>query len=60
MSAMSEVFPELVVQFEDFSTENAFKYLDLFRSRYKVFNDDVSLLPSRGTLMFNLKLIVSD
>ncbi|KAF8827734.1 hypothetical protein HHX47_DHR4000379 [Lentinula edodes] len=41
MSAMSEVFPELVVQFEDFSTENAFKYLDLFRSRYRVFNDDI-------------------
>ncbi|KAJ4482232.1 malate dehydrogenase [Lentinula aciculospora] len=41
MSAMSEVFPELVVQFEDFSTDNAFKYLDLFRSRYRVFNDDI-------------------
>ncbi|KAJ4491276.1 malate dehydrogenase [Lentinula edodes] len=41
MSAMSEVFPDLVVQFEDFSTENAFRYLDLFRSRYRVFNDDI-------------------
>ncbi|KAF5389301.1 hypothetical protein D9757_003466 [Collybiopsis confluens] len=41
MSAMSEVFPELVVQFEDFSTDNAFKYLDVFRSRYRVFNDDI-------------------
>ncbi|KIK69626.1 hypothetical protein GYMLUDRAFT_34011 [Collybiopsis luxurians FD-317 M1] len=41
MSAMSEVFPELVIQFEDFSTDNAFKYLDVFRSRYRVFNDDI-------------------
>ena len=26
---------------KDFSTENAFKYLDLFRDRYPVFNDDI-------------------
>ncbi|KAJ3854320.1 malate dehydrogenase [Lentinula lateritia] len=50
MSAISEVFPELVVQFEDFSTENAFKYLDLFRSRYRVFNDDVSAVVLSGFL----------
>ncbi|KAJ3821861.1 malate dehydrogenase [Lentinula raphanica] len=41
MSAISEVYPELLVQFEDFSTDNAFKYLDSFRNRYRVFNDDV-------------------
>ncbi|KAF5369455.1 hypothetical protein D9758_002564 [Tetrapyrgos nigripes] len=41
MSAMAEVFPQLLVQFEDFSTDNAFKYLDVFRSRYPCFNDDI-------------------
>lgn len=43
MAATSEVFPDLLVQFEDFSTDNAFKYLDLFRNRYRCFNDDVKL-----------------
>lgn len=42
MLAMRDVFPKLLVQFEDFSTDNAFKYLDVFRNRYRVFNDDVS------------------
>jgi malate dehydrogenase (oxaloacetate-decarboxylating)(NADP+) len=26
MQAMADVFPQLLVQFEDFSTDNAFKY----------------------------------
>jgi malate dehydrogenase (oxaloacetate-decarboxylating)(NADP+) len=41
MHAMSHAFPKLLVQFEDFSTEHAFYYLDSFRHRYPVFNDDV-------------------
>ncbi|KAF8504797.1 malic enzyme [Russula emetica] len=41
MLAMSRAFPKLLVQFEDFSTEHAFYYLDSFRHRYPVFNDDV-------------------
>ncbi|KAG8947900.1 hypothetical protein FRC03_000896, partial [Tulasnella sp. 419] len=41
MAAMKEVFPKLLVQFEDFSTENAFFYLDAFRERYQCFNDDI-------------------
>ncbi|KAM6494187.1 malate dehydrogenase [Amanita muscaria] len=41
MEAMSEVFPQLLVQFEDFSTDNAFRYLDMFRTQYKCFNDDI-------------------
>ncbi|EDR13407.1 uncharacterized protein LACBIDRAFT_188199 [Laccaria bicolor S238N-H82] len=41
MEAMKDVFPQLLVQFEDFSTDNAFKYLDMFRSQYRVFNDDI-------------------
>jgi malate dehydrogenase (oxaloacetate-decarboxylating)(NADP+) len=46
MEAMTEIFPQLLVQFEDFSTDNAFRYLDLFRNQYRVFNDDVSPLPA--------------
>jgi malate dehydrogenase (oxaloacetate-decarboxylating)(NADP+) len=41
MAAMKDVFPHLLVQFEDFSTDNAFKYLDVFRNRYRCFNDDI-------------------
>ncbi|KDQ16653.1 hypothetical protein BOTBODRAFT_30567 [Botryobasidium botryosum FD-172 SS1] len=41
MREMTSVFPHLLIQFEDFSTENAFKYLALFRDRYPVFNDDI-------------------
>jgi len=41
MEAMREVFPQLLVQFEDFSTDNAFRYLDMFRNEYRAFNDDV-------------------
>jgi len=41
MEAMAEVFPSLLVQFEDFSTDNAFRYLDMFKSEYRCFNDDV-------------------
>ncbi|PPR05364.1 hypothetical protein CVT24_007978 [Panaeolus cyanescens] len=41
MDAMREVFPQLVVQFEDFSTDNAFRYLDMFRNTHRCFNDDI-------------------
>ncbi|KAH7885367.1 hypothetical protein F5I97DRAFT_1810964 [Phlebopus sp. FC_14] len=41
MQAMKDVFPNLLVQFEDFSTGNAFKYLDRYRHQYRVFNDDI-------------------
>ncbi|KII86885.1 hypothetical protein PLICRDRAFT_93530 [Plicaturopsis crispa FD-325 SS-3] len=41
MTAMKDVMPQLVVQFEDFSTDNAFKYLESFRRRYRCFNDDI-------------------
>ncbi|KIM46656.1 hypothetical protein M413DRAFT_440258 [Hebeloma cylindrosporum] len=41
MAEMSRAFPKLMIQFEDFSTDNAFKYLERFRRKYPVFNDDI-------------------
>ncbi|KAJ4302255.1 hypothetical protein N0V88_002392 [Collariella sp. IMI 366227] len=41
MQAAAEVYPDMVVQFEDFESEKAFKYLDKYRDQYKCFNDDI-------------------
>ncbi|SPQ21073.1 f586ee60-60b1-435b-adca-0f402d57409d [Thermothielavioides terrestris] len=41
MQAAAEVYPEMVVQFEDFESEKAFNYLDRYRNTYKCFNDDI-------------------
>lgn len=41
MDACAEVFPEMVVQFEDFESEKAFNYLARYRDRYRCFNDDI-------------------
>jgi len=41
MREMHRTYPKLLVQFEDFSTEHAFTYLDRFRHQYPVFNDDI-------------------
>ncbi|KAI6359704.1 hypothetical protein MCOR25_006970 [Pyricularia grisea] len=44
MSAIKEVYPNMVVQFEDFETEKAFNYLDRYRFDPKLncmFNDDI-------------------
>lgn len=41
MVAAKEVFPEMVVQFEDFETEKAFNYLARYRDEYRCFNDDI-------------------
>ncbi|KAH9901874.1 NADP-dependent malic enzyme [Xylariomycetidae sp. FL2044] len=41
MEAVADVFPKMLVQFEDFDTEKAFNYLDRYRNQYKCFNDDI-------------------
>ncbi|KAI0157633.1 NADP-dependent malic enzyme [Xylariaceae sp. FL1272] len=41
MEAVKDVFPDMLVQFEDFETEKAFNYLDRYRNDYKCFNDDI-------------------
>ncbi|KAL2152542.1 hypothetical protein VTH82DRAFT_5726 [Thermothelomyces myriococcoides] len=41
MEAAAEVYPDMVVQFEDFESEKAFNYLDRYRNKYKCFNDDI-------------------
>lgn len=54
MAAMTKVFPQVVVQFEDFSTDNAFKYLERYRNSYRVFNDDVGCYLLVSTILVYL------
>ncbi|UPK94510.1 hypothetical protein LCI18_005445 [Fusarium solani-melongenae] len=41
MEAVRDVFPDMVVQFEDFESQKAFGYLDRYRDQYRCFNDDI-------------------
>ncbi|KAH7318596.1 malic enzyme [Stachybotrys elegans] len=41
MEAVKDVYPNMVVQFEDFESEKAFNYLDRYRNTHRCFNDDV-------------------
>ncbi|KAG1826641.1 malate dehydrogenase [Suillus variegatus] len=41
ITEMGRVHPKVLVQFEDFSTDHAFSYLERFRNRLPLFNDDI-------------------
>ncbi|KAL2109293.1 hypothetical protein VUR80DRAFT_1364 [Thermomyces stellatus] len=41
LEACKDVYPDMVVQFEDFESEKAFNYLDRYRNKYRCFNDDI-------------------
>lgn len=40
MTAVKEVYPDMLVQFEDFETQKAFEYLERYKHE-KMFNDDI-------------------
>lgn len=41
MASATEVFPNVVIQHEDFYSEAAFDFLERYQNKYRMFNDDI-------------------